>query len=99
MGYSLARDRLIDRRGVDAPQANMSAGHRRNRPRKTPAVAVEHRQGPQIDRMVPHAPDENVAKRIQIGAAVVIHDPLRITGRARRVVESNRFPLIFGHDR
>ena len=49
-----------------------------------------------IDRVVPHAPDENVAERIQIGAAVVIHDAFRITGRARRVVESNRFPLIFG---
>src|ERR1700731_4138308 len=96
MGYSLTRDRLVDRRGVDAPQANMSAGHRRDRPRKAPAVAVEHWQGPEIDRVVPHAPDENVAERIQIGAAVMIHDPLRITGRTRSVVESNRFPLIFG---
>src|SRR5438067_11647180 len=96
MGYPLARDRLINRRGGDAPEANMGAGHRRDRPRKTPAVAVEHRQGPQIDRMVPYAPDESVAERVEIGATVVIDDPLRIAGGARGVVERDRVPFILG---
>jgi hypothetical protein len=34
-----------------------------------------------------HAPDEDVAERVQIGAAVVVDDALRIAGRARGVVE------------
>jgi hypothetical protein len=64
----------------------MRPGECGDRPRKAPAVAVEHRQGPQIDRMMPHAPDENIAERIQTGAAMVIDDTLRVPGGAGSVV-------------
>jgi hypothetical protein len=82
MGHPLARDRLIDCPGLDPAQADMRLGERRNGPREAPAVAVEHRQCPQIDRMMPHAPDEDIAERIQIGAAVMINAPLRVASRA-----------------
>ena len=72
----------------------MGAGHRRDRPREAPAVAVEHRQGPQIDRVLPHAPDQNIAERIQISAAMVIDDALGVAGRARGIVERDRVPLV-----
>jgi hypothetical protein len=86
MGHPFARDRLVDRPGFDPPQADMRPGECGNGPWEAPAVAVEHRQCPQIDRMMPHAPDEDVAERIQISAAVVIDDTLRVAGRAGGVV-------------
>ena len=74
----------------------MSPGQCRDRPRKAPAVAVEHRQGPQIDRMLPQAPDQYVAERVQIGAAMVIDDPLGVAGRAGGVVQRDRIPFVCG---
>jgi hypothetical protein len=71
-----ARDRLVDRRGLDPPHADMRPGESGNGPREAPAVAVKHRQGPEIDRMLPHAPDQDVAERIQVGVAMVIDDTL-----------------------
>jgi hypothetical protein len=97
MGDVLARDRRVDPLGLDPPQADMRAGERRDGPRKAPAVAVKHRQGPEIDRMVPHSPDEDVAERVQIGAAMVIDHALGVAGGARGVVESDRFPLVPRH--
>jgi hypothetical protein len=76
-----SRDRLVDRPGLDAAQADMRSGECRDGPREAPAVAVEHRQGPQTDRMLPHAPDEDIAERVQVGTAVVIDAPLRVACR------------------
>ena len=98
MGDSLAQNRVVDRRGLDPAQTDISAGHRRNRPWEAPAVAVEHRQCPQIDRMMPRAPDEDIAERVQICTTVVIHDSLWVAGRARGVIESDRVPFIFGRN-
>jgi hypothetical protein len=55
---------------------------------------VEHRQRPQVHRVVRHAPDEDIADAVQIGAAVVIDHALRIAGGARGVVERDRLPLV-----
>ena len=57
---------------LDPAQAHVGAGHCRQRPREAPAVAVEHRQRPQVDRMARHAPREHVADRVQVRAAVVV---------------------------
>src|ERR1700719_1391140 len=98
MGHTLARDRLVNRRSLDPAQADMGAGHRRDRPREAPAAAVEHRQGPQIDRVLPHTPDEYFAECVTLGAVVVVDDTLGVAGRARSVVERDRLPLVLGRD-
>jgi hypothetical protein len=97
MGHLFARDCLVDRSGLDPTQSDMGAGHRRDRPRETPAVAVEHRQGPQIDRVLPHAPDQDAAERVQISSTVVIDDTFRVAGGPRGVVERDRLPLVLRH--
>ena len=75
----------------------MGAGADRDRPREAPAVAVEHRQRPEIDRVLAHAAGDDVAERQQIGAAVVVDHALRVAGRPRGVVERDRVPLVVGH--
>ena len=72
----------------------MSAGHCRHRPRVSPAVAVKHRQRPQIDRVAVEPEGDRIADRIQKSAAMVVHDALWIAGRAGGVVESNRIPFV-----
>src|SRR4051794_4165713 len=43
-------DRRKDEGGIDAVQANMQPASSRNCPGMAPAIAVEHRQRPEIDR-------------------------------------------------
>ena len=97
MGHLVAGDGVEDRRRPHLAQAHMGAGDDRDRPRKAPAVAVEHRQRPQIDGMLAHVAGEHVADREQISAAVVIDDALRIAGGAGGVVEADRVPFVVGH--
>ena len=77
-------------------QADMRAAHKADRPGKAPAVAVEHRQGPEVDRVRAHAPDLHVADRVQVGAAVVIDHALGVAGGAAGVVEADGLPFIGG---
>ena len=64
------------------------------RPSVSPAVAMEHRQGPQIDRAAVEPERDRIADRIQKSAAMVIDDALGIAGRAGGVVERDRLPFI-----
>ena len=97
MRHLVGRDRVEDRRRAHCPQADMGAGDNRQRPGKAPAVAMKHRQRPQIDRMLGHAAGQHVAHGEQIRAAMMIDDALGIAGRAGRVVERNRIPLVARH--
>src|SRR3546814_16466892 len=63
---------------------------------RSPAVAVEHRQGPEVDRGRAHAPDLHVADGVQIGAAVVVDEALGIARRAGGVEQRQRLPLVLG---
>ncbi|MNF97114.1 hypothetical protein D3C84_799300 [compost metagenome] len=47
---------------VDAAQEYVRPGQRGDRPRITPAIAVEHRQCPQVHRMMPHGPGHLIAQ-------------------------------------
>ena len=95
------RDPVLGDRGkdgcrIDPAQTDMRAGDRRHRPGIGPAVAVEHRQCPEIDRMPVDPEGDRVAERVQIGAAMVVDDAFRIAGRARGVVERDRRPFVRG---
>ena len=91
------RDQVVHRPGAHRAQAHMGAGDHRQRPREAPAVAVEHRQRPQIDRMPAHRAGEHVADGEQIRAAVVIDHALGVAGGARGVVERDGVPLVVRH--
>ncbi len=64
-------------------------------PGEGPTVAVEHRQAPEIDRLRRKTEGDEVAERIQIGAAVMVDHTLRITGGAGGVEQAYRLPFIF----
>src|SRR4030088_1494496 len=49
MRHAMLGDPLKDLGGIDLAQATVSARGRRNGPGEAPAVAVKHRQGPEID--------------------------------------------------
>jgi hypothetical protein len=89
-------DRIDDRLRLDLAQAHVHAGPCRDRPRKAPAVAVEHRQRPQVDRVLAHVPFEDVGDRVHRRAAVVVHDAFRVAGRAARVIERDGVPFVGG---
>ena len=57
----LVLDETQDRRGPHMAQADTHPGDRGHRPGEAPAVAVEHRQRPQIDGVGGHAPGQGVA--------------------------------------
>ncbi len=86
----------VHRRGSDAPQANMRARHCGDSPGKAPAVAVEHGQRPEINRMMRHGPGQDVADGVEIRATMVIDDALGIARGARGVVERDGLPLVGG---
>ena len=75
-------------------QAHVRAADRGDRPGRAPAVAVEHRQRPQVDarRVVVRVHD--LAERVQVRAAVVVLDALRAPGGAARVVDADRRALV-----
>ena len=69
--------------GAHPAQADVRAGDERQRPGKAPAVAVEHRQRPQIDRMLRHAGRERVG---------VAHQRARRDGGRRRPSDCRSCP-------
>ncbi len=76
-------------------QAHVGTGHGSNGPGETPAIAVKHRQRPQVHRVHVHGPHRLVAQRVDVGTAVVVHHAFGITGSAGGVVQGNGIPLIF----
>ena len=65
-----------------------------HRPRVRPAAAMEHRQRPQVHAVRRQSEGERVAQRVEVSAAMVIDDALRVAGGARRVEQRDRIPLV-----
>ncbi len=78
------------------PQADMGAGHDGQGPGEAPAVAVEHRQGPEIDRVPAEPARDHVGEGQEGRPPVVVDDALGVAGRPGRVVEADRVPLVRG---
>ena len=96
VGDAVLRDQLEDFCGIDLAQAHIDAGGRGDRPGKTPAVAVEHRQRPEIDRMLAETAGQDIADGVEIGAAMMGDDALGIAGRARGVGQRDGVPFVAG---
>jgi hypothetical protein len=65
-----------------------------HRPRKAPAVAMEHRQRPQVDRVMPELCLDHLTERVEVRAAVGVDDALRAPGGAGGVVDRDRLLLV-----
>ena len=74
--------------------AHVRARHRGQRPGRAPAVAVEHRQRPQVPGQGREVLRDDLAERVQIRPAVGVHDALRPPRRARGVVDGDRRGLV-----
>ncbi|MPL88378.1 hypothetical protein SDC9_34398 [bioreactor metagenome] len=98
MGDALFLDEAIDRFVAHRAQADRDTRRGGDGPGEAPAVAMEHRQRPQVDRPVPHVPRHDIRQRIQMRAAVVIDHALRVAGGARGVVQRDRVPFVIGAD-
>ena len=97
MRHLVIGDGVVHRGRAHRAQANMRAGDDADRPGKAPAVAMEHRQRPEINRMLGHAAGDDIADREQRRAAVMIDHALRIAGGARSVIERDRVPFVVRH--
>jgi hypothetical protein len=62
MGDLMLADQREDFLWIDAAQEHMHTGHGGDDPRVAPTVAMEHRQGPEVHRMVAHGPGHLVAQ-------------------------------------
>src|SRR5262249_620175 len=67
----------------------MPRSDRRNGPRKTPAVAVKHGHGPEINAIWSQPMFQTFANSINPSPAMGEHDALGKAGRATRVVNRN----------
>ena len=94
VGDPVLVDERPDRVAADLAQADVGAADRGDRPGRAPAVAVEHRQRPQVDarRVVVRVHD--LAQRVQVRAAVVVLHALGAPGGAARVVDADRRALV-----
>ncbi|TVU48510.1 hypothetical protein EJB05_08148, partial [Eragrostis curvula] len=91
---AVAGDGAVDAGRVRVADADVDAAAGRHAPREGPAVAVEHGQRPQVDRLVAHPPLQQQARRAQVRAAVAVHDALGRRRRPRRVAQRHGVPLV-----
>ena len=76
MAHLVFAQRPVDGRRLHVAQTDAHPGGGRQGPGEAPAVAVEHRQGPEVDRVLGQLPGEGIVDRIEVGAAMVIDHPL-----------------------
>ena len=91
---ALRLEQLPDARRIGRAQAHVRAADGRDGPGEAPAVAVEHRERPQVDGPSGEAVVEDVAEGVEVGAAVRAHDALRPAGGARGVVDRDQRVLV-----
>ena len=94
MGHLVIGNRVIHGLGAHRTQADVNARGHRNRPCETPAVAVEHRQRPQIHREASHARRDGVGVAHERRTTMVVDDALGVSRRAAGIIQRNRIPLV-----
>ena len=72
----------------------MGAADPGQRPWRAPAVAVEHRQRPQIDAVLVEGGVDDLSEAVQVGAAVGVDHTLGPARRAGGVVDGDRGQLV-----
>jgi len=92
VGHALGVDQLPGELGVHRAHGHMT--RRGDGPREAPAVAVEHRQRPQVHRIGAQPGVDHFAQRVQVGAAVGVLHPLWPARGAGGVVDRDRLLLV-----
>ena len=87
-------DLLPDRISAHLAQAHVRAADGGDGPRGTPAVAVEHRQRPQVDAVLVVPGVHDLGEGVQVGAPVRVDHALREAGGAGGVVERDGSELV-----
>ena len=90
---------LPDPVGPDRSQAHVAPADRGDAPGRAPAVAVEHRQRPEVHGARAVLRVDHLAQRVEVGAAVGVDDALGPAGRARGVVDRDRVQLVLHRPR
>ena len=93
VGDAFVLEESPDQRRVDLVEADMARAGGGYRPREAPAVAVKHRQRPEIDGAAIEPRVRQFGDGIQVRAAMCVHDALRSTRRTARVVDADRVVL------
>ena len=93
MSDTFLLDQINRTLGVDLRQANVSSANGRHRPRKTPSVAVEHRQRPKIDGAIGESVLDNLSDGIDVAAAMRVHHTLGRAGGSAGVVDGDDIVL------
>src|SRR5919112_1040086 len=94
VGYVLGFEEIPDPARLDLSQTHVGPCNGRDRPGVGPAVAVEHRQGPQVPGLVVHLRLDNVAQGAQVGATVGVHHALRLPRSPGGVVYGDGLLLV-----
>ena len=96
VGDTVVFDASVDFLTVHLPKTHMSAANGGDCPGISPAIAVEHWQGPQVDGLGRHVESHGVGHGRQVGAAMVVNHAFGIAGGSRGVVQGNGIPLVCG---
>ena len=96
MRYLVIMDQIQNLLRIHPAQEHVHAGQGSNGPGIAPAIAMKHRQRPQIHRVIAHAPGHLVAQSIQVSTAVMVDHPFRVARSAGGIVKGYGLPLIAG---
>ena len=96
MGDAKLFDEAETHAWVEAAQTHVHTCTGSHRPWETPAIAMKHRQRPQIHGEFGHVPIHDVGNRVHHRAAVVVDHAFGVARGARSVIERNRIPFVLG---
>ena len=93
----LLLEELPDAVASHRAQAHVAAADGGHGPSRAPAVAMEHRERPQVDRVGAVLGVQDLPEAVQVGAPVGVDDALGLPGGPRRVVDRDRGQLVLDH--
>ena len=96
VGDTVVFDASVDLPAIHLPKTHMSAANGGDCPGISPAIAVEHWQGPQVDGLGRHVESHGVGHGRQVGTAMMVNHAFGIAGGSRCVVQGNGIPLVCG---
>ena len=94
MSDPLGTQQAPDLGRIHRPQAHVRAARRGDGPGEAPAIAVEHRQGPQVLRARPEAGVVCHCRGLKVRTPMVVHHALRAPRRPAGVVDRQELALV-----
>jgi hypothetical protein len=88
MGDACLADQAEDLCWIDTPQADMRATDRGDTPGKAPAVAVEHRERPEVVALIGQSDFQGLSQSVEVCPTGMVLDPFRHTGGSGGIVDA-----------